>query len=150
MSVKASGGSSVASPQLDQTVPVSAISQAEQQDRFLENSELNELTTYFASGSKRLEIAETITENSDLIVSRAANRIFVGGSPMAFLEKPPVEEAPQMAMAGVGATTELKEGMKLGTVTYAESSGGGGGLFSGLRSLLSTTNTGATPPGFLG
>lgn len=148
MSVKASGGSSVASPQLYQTVPVSAISQAEQQDRFLENSELNELTTYFASGSKRLEIAETITENSDLIVSRAANRIFVGGSPMAFLEKPPVEEAPQMAMAGVGATTELKEGMKLGTVTYAESSGGGGGLFSGLRSLLSTTNTGATPPGF--
>ncbi len=147
MSVKASGGSSVASPQLYQTVPVSAISQAEQQDRFLENSELNELTTYFQSGSKRLEIAETITKNSDLIVSRAANRIFVGGSPMAFLEKPPVEEAPQMAMAGVGAVTELKEGMKLGTVTYAES-GGGSGLLGGLRSLLSTTNTGPTPPGF--
>lgn len=147
MSVKASGGSGVASPQLYQTVPVSAISQAEQQDRFLENSELNELTTYFLSGSKRLEIAETLTKNSDLIVSRAANRIFVGGSPMAFLEKPPVEESPQMAMAGVGAATDLKEGMKLGTVTYAEG-GNSSGLFGGLRSLLSTSGGGPTPAGF--
>jgi len=147
MSVKASGGSGVASPQLYQTVPVSAISQAEQQDRFLENSELNELTTYFLSGSKRLEIAETLTKNSDLIVSRAANRIFVGGSPMAFLEKPPVEAAPQMAMAGVGAATDLKEGMKLGTVTYSEG-GSGTGLFSGLRSLLTTNGGGPTPAGF--
>lgn len=148
MSVKASGGSSVANPQLYQTVPVSAISQAEQQDRFLENSELKELTAYFLSGSKRLEIAETITKNSDLIVSRAANRIFVGGSPMAYLEKPPVEEVPQMAMASVSAGSELKEGMKLGTVTYAESGNSGGGLLSGLRSLLSTTNTGPVPAGF--
>ncbi|ELR98739.1 phycobilisome rod-core linker polypeptide [Gloeocapsa sp. PCC 73106] len=148
MSVTASGGSSVANPQLYQTVPVSAISQAEQQDRFLENSELEELTTYFLSGSRRLEIAETITKNADLIVSRAANRIFVGGSPMAYLEKPPVETGPQMAMAGVGAGTVLKEGMKLGTVTYAESGGSGRGLFSGLRSLLSAPGTGPIPSGF--
>jgi phycobilisome core-membrane linker protein len=88
MSVKASGGSSLARPQLYQTVPVSAISQAEQQDRFLEKSELNELTTFFQSGSKRLAIAQELTNNADLIVSRAANRIFTGGSPMAYLEKP--------------------------------------------------------------
>ena len=42
MSVKASGGSSSANPELYQTVPVSAISQAEQQDRFLGKTELNQ------------------------------------------------------------------------------------------------------------
>jgi phycobilisome core-membrane linker protein len=145
MSIKASGGSSLARPQLYQTVAVSAISQAEQQDRFLEKAELNQLTEYFRSGSKRLEIAQTLTQNSDLIVSRAANRIFTGGSPMAYLEKPPVEE---MAMAGVGAKGSVQEGMKLGTVTYVESGGGGGsgGIFGGLRSIFSST--GPIPPGF--
>jgi phycobilisome core-membrane linker protein len=132
-----------------QTVPVSAISQAEQQDRFLGKSELNELTAYFQSGSKRLAIAQTLTDNSDLIVSRAANRIFTGGSPMAYLEKPPVEE-PAMALAGVGAKSagNVQEGMKLGTVTYVESGGGGGkgGLFGGLSSIF--TSTGPIPPGF--
>ena len=85
MTVKASGGSSVARPQLYQTVPASTISQAEQQDRFLEKGELNELTTFFSSGVKRLEIAQILTNNSERIVSAAANTIFSGGSPMAFL-----------------------------------------------------------------
>ena len=76
MSVKASGGSSLARPQLYQTVPVSTISQAEQQDRFLEKGELAELTSYFSSGSQRIEIAQILSANSDAIVSRAANRIF--------------------------------------------------------------------------
>ena len=142
MSVKASGGSSLARPQLYQTVPVAAISQAEQQDRFLEIGELNQLTTYFRSGSKRLEIAQTLTNNSDLIVSRAANRIFTGGSPMAYLEKP-AEEPQPMAVTAIGASTQgnVQEGMKLGTVTYVEGGGGtsrGGGLLGGLRSLFTT------------
>ncbi len=145
MSVKASGGSSLARPQLYQTVPVSAISQAEQQDRFLERAELNELTTYFQSGALRLDIAQILTDNSDLIVSRAANRIFTGGSPMAYLEKPAVP-APEMAIAGIGAGKTVQEGMVLGTVTYAEGGSGGGGFFSGLRTVFSTT--GPTPPGF--
>ncbi len=98
MSVKASGGSSVARPQLYQTLAVATISQAEQQDRFLERGELSELASYFASGTKRLEIADTLTQNSTLIVSRAANRIFVGGSPMSYLEAPKETE---MVMAGV-------------------------------------------------
>jgi phycobilisome core-membrane linker protein len=144
MSLKASGGSSLARPQLYQTVPVSAITQAEQQDRFLAKSELNELIAYFQSGSKRLDIANLITRNSDLIVSRAANRIFTGGSPMAYLEKPPVEE---MAMVGAGKTTSVRDGMKLGTVTYAESSGGGGGgLFGGFKGIFASN--GPIPPGF--
>jgi phycobilisome core-membrane linker protein len=145
MSVKASGGSSVARPQLYQTLAVATISQAEQQDRFLGKGELDELANYFASGNKRLEIAETLTKNSEIIVSRAANRIFVGGSPMAYLEKP--REA-EMAMAAT--VPDVKEGMKLGTVTYVESRGGG--FLEGLRSLFSASpgggGGGATPPGF--
>ncbi|MGB5594069.1 MAG: phycobilisome rod-core linker polypeptide, partial [Crocosphaera sp.] len=140
MSVKASGGSSLSRPQLYQTVPVSAISQAEQQDRFLGKTELAELVTYFQSGSKRLAIAKLLTSNSDLIVSRAANRIFTGGSPMAYLEKPPVEAPKEMAMAGA---TQIGQP---GTTTYVESGGGGGGIFGGLRSIF--TSTGPIPPGF--
>ncbi|MEB3825895.1 phycobilisome rod-core linker polypeptide [Phormidium sp. CCY1219] len=140
MSVKASGGSSVARPQLYQTVPVATISQAEQQDRFLGNSELTELQTFFNSGSKRLEIAEILTKNSELIVSRAANRIFTGGSPMAFLEKPkePILEQTKMA-----STQDVSEGMKLGTVTYVESKGG---FLEGLRGIFSSS--GPAPSGF--
>jgi phycobilisome core-membrane linker protein len=140
MSVKASGGSSVARPQLYQTLPVSTISQAEQQDRFLGRGELSELGSYFASGAKRLEIAQILTENSEIIVSRAANRIFTGGSPMSFLEKPQERE---LAMVGAGAN--LQEGMKLGTVTYVESRGG---FFENLRSIFNTSAGGPTPPGF--
>nr|4XXI_A Chain A, Phycobiliprotein ApcE [Nostoc sp. PCC 7120 = FACHB-418]4XXI_B Chain B, Phycobiliprotein ApcE [Nostoc sp. PCC 7120 = FACHB-418] len=55
---------------------VATITQAEQQDRFLGRGELDELASYFASGAKRLEIAQLLTENSEIIVSRAANRIF--------------------------------------------------------------------------
>jgi len=70
MTIKASGGSSLAKPQLYQTVAVSTIIQAEQQDRFPDQRELGELKTYFDSGLRRLAIAETITNNSDIIVSR--------------------------------------------------------------------------------
>ena len=144
MSIKASGGSSVARPQLYQTLPVATISQAEQQDRFLGNGELSELASYFASGAKRLEIAQMLTDNSEIIVSRAANRIFVGGSHMAFLEKPQERE---LAMAGaVGASeASVAEGMKLGTVTYVESRGG---FLENLRSIFNSSPSGPIPPGF--
>jgi phycobilisome core-membrane linker protein len=148
MSLKASGGSSLASPQRYQTAPISTISQAEQQDRFLEMGELDQLTTFFKSGSKRLEIAQVISQNSDLIVSRAANRIFSGGSPISYLEKPPAEPVADVALAGAAAGST-----KLGTMTYVESSGGGtssGGIFGGLKSLFSLGGGGggAIPPGF--
>lgn len=147
MSVKASGGSSVARPNLYQTLPVATISQAEQQDRFLGRGELDELARYFSSGDKRLAIAETLTRNSEIIVSRAANSIFVGGSPMSFLEKP--AEAPVKSMGGTVMTAQ--EGRRLGTVTYVDAKGGGGGgsLLGGLRSIFSTTGDGGpTPAGF--
>ncbi|MBD2431684.1 MULTISPECIES: phycobilisome rod-core linker polypeptide [Fischerella] len=144
MSVKASGGSSVARPQLYQTLAVSTISQAEQQDRFLGAGELNELANYFASGAKRLEIAQTLTDNSEIIVSRAANRIFVGGSPMAFLEKPREPEL-AMAVAAAASTSDVRDAMKLGTVTYVETRGG---FLENLRSIFNSSPSGPVPPGF--
>ena len=105
MSVTASGGSSLARPQLYQTVAVSAILQAEQQDRYLEQGELKELTAYYKSGFQRLNIAQTITNNADIIVSRAANRIFTGGSPMSYLEKP--AEVEEMAMVTPSGNTGI-------------------------------------------
>lgn len=144
MSLKASGGSSNVIPQLYQTVAVSTIGQAEQQDRFLNNGELSELVTYFNSGAKRLGIAQALTANAELIVSRGANKIFTGGSPLAFLEKPPAEET-----VG-GAATGVQEGMKLGTVTYVETKGG---IFDGLRGVFGSGASGSggairTPVGF--
>jgi len=151
MTVKASGGSSVARPQLYQTVPVATISQAEQQDRFLQRGELSELATYFSSGALRIDISATLTQNSELIVSRAANRIFTGGSPLAFLERP---AEPVMAMAGAtrGGSGNVAEGMKLGNVTYVEGraggggNGSGGGGFLGLGNLFSGNGGGYSGP----
>ena len=142
MSLKASGGAAVARPQLYRTVPLSAISQAEQQDRFPDRGELSELEAFFAQGTRRLEIASILTQNSDALVSRAANRIFIGGSALSYLEKPPEPEP-----AAVTQATSTKEGMALGTVTYAEGKGGGGPL-AGLRSVFLSPGAGPVPSGF--
>ncbi len=140
MSVKASGGSSVARPQLYQTLTVSKITQAEQQDRFLGMGELQELASYFGSGNRRLAIAQIITSQSDLIVSRAANRIFVGGSPMSFLEKPEqADESMSLTASGI-----MKS--QLGGVTFVESKGNG--LFSGVQNLFTASGSGPIPVGF--
>ena len=145
MTVNTSSGSSVARPQLYQTVTASTISQAEQQDRFLEKGELEELGTFFSLGAKRLEIAQILTNNSERIVSAAANTIFSGGSPMAFLEKPNV---PKMVVSSVGArTTSVSEGMELSSVDNSSK----GNLFQGLRNLLNNLTAGSsgpTPVGF--
>ena len=142
MTVTASGGSSLARPQLYQTVAVSTILQAEQQDRFPERGELNELTAYYKSGAKRLQIAQVITNNSDLIVSRAANRIFTGGSPLSYLEKPPQDDEPVEAL--VGAASSGTENL-----TYVEENTKSGrpGIFESLKGFFSS-NTGPIPPNF--
>jgi len=123
MSVTASSGAVNARPSLYQTALTSTISQIEQQDRFATRSELDDLSTYFQSGKKRLEIAEVLTKNSDNIVSKAASRIFTGGSPMAFLEKPKNSEEFEVDRAG--RTVDIKRGMELGTTIYTEASEGG-------------------------
>ena len=149
MSLKASGGSSVVQPQLYQTLPVATISQAEQQDRYIDRGELSELSSFFSSGAKRIAISEALTRYSELIVSQAANRIFVGGSPLAYLERPPVDES-AMEMTRAGTVLNEQEAAKLGTATYVEDkSGSSGSLFSGLGSLFSVSApSGPIPPGF--
>nr|RNJ67180.1 MAG: photosystem I reaction center subunit XI [Leptolyngbya sp. IPPAS B-1204] len=88
MSVYASSGSPVARPQQYHTLPTALISQAEQQDRSLKSTELRALANYFRSGAKRLEVATTIGAHASEIVEAGANRIFYGGSPMAYLDPP--------------------------------------------------------------
>lgn len=131
MGINASGGAVVSSPRLYQTVPLSTISQAEQQDRYLSRTELDRLDDFFSSGLKRLQIAEVIAANSEIIVSRAANRIFTGGSPMAYLERPEV-------------TQDEKEAFKLGTAFYVESTGG---FLEAIRNLFSASGV-EIPPNF--
>jgi phycobilisome core-membrane linker protein len=143
MSVKASGGTTLARPQLYQTLPVATISQAEQQDRYMGRGELEELSSFFNSGLKRVQIAETLTRYSELIVSQAANRIFTGGSPLAYLEKPEVDTAVEMTRGGT--VLNEQEASRLGTATYIES---GGGFFQGLGNLFNSAPSGPIPPGF--
>nr|YP_009019640.1 phycobilisome linker polypeptide [Gracilaria salicornia]AHH24608.1 phycobilisome linker polypeptide [Gracilaria salicornia]UAD87619.1 phycobilisome linker polypeptide [Gracilaria salicornia] len=88
MSVKAISGSPLVCPQLFRTASMSAISQAEQQDRFLQPGELDQLVAFLNSGNKRLEVADILTKNANILVSKAADKIFVGGSPISYLERP--------------------------------------------------------------
>lgn len=146
MTVTASGGSSVARPQLYQTLPASTIAQAEQKDRYIERTELGELKTFFSSGMKRLAIAQTLTRYSELIVSQAANRIFTGGSALSYLEKP--GDAP-MEMSRGGVALDEKESTKLGTSTFIDTKNSSGGILDSVRNLLvNNPEIGPTPAGF--
>jgi len=87
MTDRTNGGSPPAHPQVFHTVPTAVIAEAEQRDRYPQNSELKELSAFFSSGQKRLEIAAALAQNADRIVAAGANRIFTGGSAMAYLER---------------------------------------------------------------
>ncbi|KAM3114966.1 phycobilisome rod-core linker polypeptide [Phormidesmis sp. 146-33] len=89
MTIPTSGGSPIIRPQQYQTLPTTVISHAEQHDRCLQDSELKTLGGFFESGTKRLQVVETLNQHADEIVSAGADRIFFGGLPMAFLERPP-------------------------------------------------------------
>lgn len=88
MTMYVNSGSRSVNPQRYHTLPTAILSQAEQQDRGLKQSELKELTDFFRSGAKLVKIAATLTQNAEAIISAAANRIFFGGSPMNYLEPP--------------------------------------------------------------
>lgn len=88
MSVKASGGSPSVQPQLYRTAATLAILQAEQQDRYLQLGELDQLSNFLSSGGKRLDIAVTLAKNATFLIAKAASKIFVGGSPLSYLERP--------------------------------------------------------------
>ena len=58
MTVTASSGSPRVSPQLFDTLPLSSVRQAEQQDRFPERVELENLVNFFRSGQDRIEASQ--------------------------------------------------------------------------------------------
>jgi phycobilisome core-membrane linker protein len=88
MTVTASSGSTRVTPQLFDTLPLSSVRKAEQQDRFPDGSELQTLITFFQSGQIRVAAAQKLSENAAEIVAKAANRIFAGGTPLSYLESP--------------------------------------------------------------
>ena len=88
MTVTASSGSSRVAPQRYDTLPLSSVRQAEQQDRFPDGGELSNLTNFFQSGKLRVEAARRVSANAEAIVARAANRIFAGGTPLSYLDAP--------------------------------------------------------------
>ena len=88
MTVTASSGSTRVTPQRYDTLPLSSVRQAEQQDRFPDGGELDNLITFFRSGQLRMEAARRISANADFIVAKAANRIFSGGTPLSYLDAP--------------------------------------------------------------
>jgi phycobilisome core-membrane linker protein len=88
MTVTASSGSTRVAPQLYDTLPLSSVRQAEQQDRFPDGGELASLTTFFQSGRLRVLAAQRLSANAAAIVARAANRIFSGGTPLSYLDSP--------------------------------------------------------------
>ena len=68
MTVTASSGSTRVSPQLYDTLPLSSVRRAEQQDRFPDGGELDSLINFFQSGQIRVEAARRISANADAIV----------------------------------------------------------------------------------
>ena len=88
MTDRINGGSPAVHPQLYHTVPTAVILGAQQRDRYLSQNETKELSAFFGTGLQRLEIAQTLSQQADNIVAAGANRIFVGGNAMAYLERP--------------------------------------------------------------
>nr|YP_009397654.1 phycobilisome linker polypeptide [Dipterosiphonia australica]ARW66840.1 phycobilisome linker polypeptide [Dipterosiphonia australica] len=134
MIVKASCGSPLVQPKLYKTVSLSSILQAEQQDRFLQLGELNQLVSFFSSGNKRLEIAQLLTKNANFLVSRAADKIFVGGSSISYLERP------QASFLDIIAGDEVSTSQQL-------SGNSSTNLFNNISSSLFDAND-PLPPGF--
>ncbi|MFM9104098.1 MAG: cell wall anchor protein, partial [Cyanobium sp.] len=98
MTVTASSGSTRVAPQRYDTLPLSSVRQAEQEDRFPDGGELDNLVQFFQSGQSRVEAARVLAANAEFIVAKAANRIFSGGTPLSYLD------APLRPAAGADAT----------------------------------------------
>ena len=124
MSVTASSGSPRVSPQLYDTLPLANVRQAEQQDRFPDKGELDSLITFFQSGQNRVEAARRLSANANAIVAKAANRIFVGGTPLSYLDKPLVPVA--VGAAGEVALAADQAAFASSVQTFAQGSGGSG------------------------
>jgi phycobilisome core-membrane linker protein len=132
MTVHTNSGSPVVYPQRYHTLPTAILTQVEQQDRWLNTSELKTFSDFFRSSSKRLQIAEKLGQQSQSIIAAAANRIFYNGSAMAYLEPPPNREnLPGYTLPPRRMTTRSKEPLKLQLPSY-------GNPFRGLSEFLQT------------
>lgn len=88
MADRVNGGSPVVYPQQYQTVPTAVIDGARQRDRYLNHSEITELSAFLKTGLQRLEIAQVLAQHADAIVAAGGKRIFVGGNPMDYFDRP--------------------------------------------------------------
>jgi len=124
MTVTASSGSTRVDPQLFDTLPLSSVRQAAQQDRFPDGGELDTLITFFQSGQARVEAARRLSANADVIVARAANRIFTGGTPLSYLDAPlSTKEGPTVTEVPLAAD---QSAFQRSVRTFAQGSGGTG------------------------
>ncbi len=124
MTVTASSGSTRVDPQLYDTLPLSSVRQAAQQDRFPDGGELDTLITFFESGRSRVLAARRLSANADAIVARAANRIFTGGTPLSYLDAP-------LSTPSLGAEANVQlaadeAAFQRSVQTFAQGSGGTG------------------------
>lgn len=131
MSIRGTSGSTVARPRLYKTVLTETISTINAEDRYPNSGEVSQLDRFFADGQRRVAIVATLTENAERIVSRAANRIFVGGSPMAYSER-------QQAKAQARRTPGNDE---FGNEPIVEDRGN---FLDALKSIFSTRSSGGT------
>ncbi|MFM7086980.1 MAG: phycobilisome rod-core linker polypeptide [Cyanobium sp.] len=127
MTVTASSGSTRVAPQLYDTLPLSSVRQAEQQDRFPDGGELDTLITFFQSGRIRVLAAQRLSANASAIVARAANRIFSGGTPLSYLEAPLGDTAAD----GTPLAAD-QAAFQRSVQTFAGATGSRGNLFSRL------------------
>ncbi|MBE9112005.1 phycobilisome rod-core linker polypeptide, partial [Nodosilinea sp. LEGE 07298] len=88
MTDRTNGGSPLTHPQAFHTVPTAVIAEAERRDRYPKQSEFKQLSAFFRTGLKRLEISTVLAQQADAIVASGANRIFSGGSAMDYLDLP--------------------------------------------------------------
>ncbi len=149
MTVTASSGSNRVSPQHYDTLPLSSVRQAEQQDRFPEKWELDTLLTFFQSGATRMEAARRLSANADAIVAKAANRIFAGGTPLSYLDEPLTPFAVTVPEEAVLAADQAA--FSRSVRTFAQGTGGSGLLGRVLEGLQADADvrvvlpTGFTP-----
>ena len=145
MTVTASSGSTRVAPQRYDTLPLSSVRQAEQQDRFPDGGELDALKTFFRSGQIRVEAARRISANADAIVAKAANRIFTGGTPLSYLDAP-------LSTSAVGAGEAMalaadQAAFQRSVRTFAQGSGGTGLLGRILEGVQADADVRVVLPG---
>ncbi len=106
-------------PQQYHSLSTAVLTQAEQQDRWLTGSELKAFSDFFSSGSKRLAVVEKLGQQSQVIISAAADRIFYNGSAMAYLPSPPNREnLPGYTLPPRQSAARPKERLKLQIPSY--------------------------------